>query len=139
MSTKSHIQAQQTATDVIPRMLHSAGEPGPVADWMQLFDACSRSAVDAAERTSAAWVEAQAMIWLTPLQWWYPNAPLAPRPDDSVDEDSNKLMAGTVPPQPFQEAARELWTLGWRGMGDWQQWWAPWYAWAGQGGEQRLH
>ncbi|MCW7539210.1 hypothetical protein OOT46_15305 [Aquabacterium sp. A7-Y] len=128
----------QDVTDAIPRMLRG-GDADPIQDWVTLCDACSRSAVDTVERSTAAWMETQSLMWLGPMQWLWPTLPLVPGRDDPVQDDANKLMAGTVPPQPFQEAARELLAIGWRGVGDWRQWWAPWTHWSNALSSSRLH
>ncbi|AKJ28169.1 hypothetical protein [Caldimonas brevitalea] len=123
-------------TDVVPRPpaigpRHN-GAFDPLGQWLSLCDAYTRTTFDSAEQVSAAWAEMQA-LWLSPLQWWMPSAGRwMPNAAEAVrDQDASKLVAGTMPPQPLQEATRELMTVGLHSLGDWRRWWGPWAAWPG--------
>lgn len=99
--------------------------------WTSLYEAATRSAFDGIEQATNAWIEMQSMFWLWPLRFWSPGNPLAPAGADEADGPGSdwfgKFFAGTTPPQPVQESARELMTLS---MRSWSSMWAPWAAWS---------
>ncbi|MCM5679691.1 hypothetical protein M8A51_09105 [Schlegelella sp. S2-27] len=98
--------------------------------WTSVYEAATRSAFDNIEQATNAWIEMQSMFWLWPLRVWSPGSPLAPASADETNGPGadwfGKFFAGTTPPQPIQESARELMTLG---MRSWSTMWAPWTMW----------
>jgi hypothetical protein len=95
--------------------------------WASMYEACTRQAFDNLEQATNAWVEMQSLLWLWPLRLWNPASPFAPAAANETDGPGSdlfgKFFAGTTPPQPMQESARELMTLS---MRSWSSMWAPW-------------
>lgn len=98
--------------------------------WTSVYEAATRSAFDSIEQATNAWIEMQSLLWLWPLRVLNPGNPLAPAAADEVNGPASdwfgKFFAGTTPPQPMQESARELMALS---MRSWSSMWMPWTAW----------
>ena len=116
-----------TATEEAAATTNEAVSSATTDGWSAIYEAYTRQAFDNLEQATNAWVEMQSLLWLWPLRLWNPASPFAPAaPDQTNGAGSDlfgKFFAGTTPPQPMQESARELMTLS---MRSWSSMWAPW-------------